>query len=259
MKRRQFVQQFLQYGGVGLSTTLGLGWVGAAQSPARAASGSVTIQSLGHTCFLFTGDGRRILVNPFRPIGCTKGYRAPQVAADLVMISSRLFDEGVTEGLPGSPRILADSGAYQFTGMQVQGIQTDHDDLGGKRFGINTAWRWNQGGLNLLHLGGAAAPITVEQQILMGRPDVLLLPVGAKAFTPDEAKAAITTLSPKIVIPTQYRTEAADATACDILPLDDFLKLMEGTTIQRAGDSVSLSTADLPSSGTKILVLSYKF
>jgi L-ascorbate metabolism protein UlaG (beta-lactamase superfamily) len=254
MKRRQFVQ----YAGASLLTASVMGQVQSAQ----AQSSSVTIQFLGHTCFLFTGDGRRILVNPFRPIGCTKGYRAPQVASDLVMISSRLFDEGVTEGLPGNPRILAESGAYQFTGMQVQGIQTDHDDLGGKRFGINVAWRWNQGGLNLLHLGGAAASITVEQQILMGRPDVLLLPVGngSKAFTPDEAKGAIATLSPKIVIPTQYRTEAADASACDILPLDEFLKLMEGTPIQRvSGDSISLSKADLPASGSKIQILSYRF
>jgi L-ascorbate metabolism protein UlaG (beta-lactamase superfamily) len=253
MKRRQFVQ----YAGASLLTA---GVMGQVQS-AQAQSGGVTIQSLGHTCFLFTGEGRRILVNPFRPIGCTKGYRVPQVASDLVMISSRLFDEGVTEGLPGKPRILTDSGAYQFTGMQVQGIQTDHDDLGGKQFGINVAWRWNQGGLNLLHLGGAAAPVTVEQQILMGRPDVLLLPVGngPKAFTPEEAKGAIATLSPKIVIPTQYRTEAADAAACDILPLDEFLKLMEGTPIQRGGDSISLGKGDLPASGTKIQVLSYQF
>jgi L-ascorbate metabolism protein UlaG (beta-lactamase superfamily) len=252
MKRRQFVQ----CAGAGLVTAGVMGQVQTAQ----AQSSAVTIQYLGHTCFLFTGDGRRILINPFRPIGCTKGYRAPQVASDLVMISSRLFDEGVTEGIPGNPRVLAESGAYQFTGMQVQGIQTDHDDLGGKRFGVNVAWRWNQGGLNLLHLGGAAAPITVEQQILMGRPDVLMLPVGngPKAFTPEEAKAAIATLSPRIVIPTQYRTEAADAAACDILPLDEFLTLMEGTTIQRIGDSVSIGKGDLPE-GTQIRVMSYRF
>ncbi|MBW4517097.1 MAG: MBL fold metallo-hydrolase [Timaviella obliquedivisa GSE-PSE-MK23-08B] len=257
MKRRQFVQ----YTGASVLTTLGIGMIDRSQSAqAQTQTSSVTIQSLGHTCFLFTGDGRRILVNPFRPIGCTKGYRSPQVASDLVMISSRLFDEGVTEGLPGSPRVLAESGAYQFTGMQVQGIQTDHDDIGGKRFGMNVVWRWNQGGLNILHMGGAAAPVTVEQQILMGRPDVLLLPVGngAKAFTPDEAKAAIATLSPKIVIPTQYRTDAADQTACDILPLDDFLKVMEGTPIQRVGgDTISLGKGDLPSE-TQIRVLSYR-
>ena len=251
MQRRKFIQ----YAAASLAASYGssLG-----QGQAIAQSGGVSIQALGHMCFLFSGSGRRILVDPFRPIGCTKGYRSPNVAADLVLISSRLFDEGVVEGLPGKPRLLDQAGAYQFTGMQVQGITTDHDDLKGKQFGKNVAWRWNQGGVNILHLGGVAAPITVEQKILMGRPDVLLLPVGggAKAFTPEEAKAAIQDLNPKLVIPTQYRTQAADTNACDIVPIDNFLSLMQGTAVNRAGSSLSVSASSLPSA-TTIEVLTY--
>ncbi|HEY9646452.1 MAG TPA: MBL fold metallo-hydrolase [Chroococcidiopsis sp.] len=258
MKRRTFIQSAsasaLAAVGVGLSSR----W-----QPAQAqnSSNAVTIQYLGHTCFLFSGSGRRILVNPFQTVGCTAGYRRPQVAADLVMISSRLLDEGATDGLPGNPRLLSEPGIYEFSQMQVQGIATDHDDLGGRRFGRNVAWRWNQGGLNILHLGGAAAPITLEQQILMGRPDVVLLPVGngPKAFTPDEAKAAIQTLNPKLVIPTQFRSQAADAATCDILPVDDFLNLMQGTSVRRIGDSLTLRRADLPASGFRIDVMSYRF
>jgi L-ascorbate metabolism protein UlaG (beta-lactamase superfamily) len=254
MKRRQFIQ----WTGASLLATAGLG----VAKSAFAQTGSVTIQSLGHMCFLFSGDGRRILVNPFRPLGCTAGYRAPQVNADLVMISSRLLDEGATEGLPGSPRILSEPGIFEFTGMQVQGISTDHDLLGGRRFGRNVVWRWNQGGIgNILHMGGAAAPVTVEQQILMGRPDVALIPVGGgpKAYTPEAARAAIQTLNPRIIIPTQYLTQAADTAACEIQPLENFLALMDGTPIDRRTDSISLSTADLPDTGSRIIVLDYAF
>jgi L-ascorbate metabolism protein UlaG (beta-lactamase superfamily) len=210
-------------------------------------------------CFLFTGGGRRILIDPFRPIGCTAGYRPPQVAADLVMISSRLLDEGVVEGIPGNPRVLFEPGVYEFTGMQVQGIRTDHDDVGGRRFGVNIVWRWNQAGINFLHLGGAATPITVEQKILMGRPDVLFVPVGdgPKAFTPEEAVGAIQTLNPKLVIPMQFKTEAADSATCDILPVDNFLGLVGNTPVRRVGSSLSLSAADLPGSGYQIDVMSY--
>lgn len=252
MQRRQFIQ----CAGASLAASLGVSLLDRGRAIAQ--SGGVTIQSLGHTCFLFTGDGRRILVNPFRPIGCTAGYRAPNVAADLVMISSRLFDEGVVEGLPGSPRLLDEPGVYEFTGLQVQGIQTDHDDVQGRRFGVNVVWRWNQGGVNIVHMGGAAAPVTVEQQILIGRPDVLLLPVGngPKAFTPEEAQATIQTLNPRLVIPTQYRTQAADASTCDILPIDNFLTLMQGTPVEQAGGSTSVSASSLPQSAT-IRVLSY--
>ncbi|MBF2046462.1 MAG: MBL fold metallo-hydrolase [Leptolyngbya sp. IPPAS B-1204] len=252
MKRRQFVQ----YTGAGLLAGLGLSLVD--RLPAQAQSGAVSIQYLGHTCFLFTGDGRRILVNPFRPVGCTAGYSAPQVGADLVMISSRLLDEGAVEGLPGNPRILFEPGVYDVNGLQVNGIAMDHDDVGGRRFGTNVAWRWVQGGVNILHLGGAAAPITTEQQILMGRPDVLLVPVGngPKAFTPEEAQAAIQLLNPKLVIPTHFRTAAADAATCDILPIDNFLALMGGTPVQQVGNSISVAPGDLPGS-TQIRVMSY--
>ncbi len=258
MKRRQFIQ----YAGAGFLTTLGVGLTSQFQASQAQTGQSVSVQWLGHTCFLFTGDGRRLLVNPFRPVGCTSGYRAPQIATDLVMISSRLLDEGVVDGLPGDPRLLAEAGIYQFSGMQVQGIATDHDRNQGRRFGTNVMWRWNQGGLTILHMGGAAAPITVEQQILLGRPDVAFVPVGngPKAYNPQDAKTAIQTLNPRIVIPTHYRTQAADEDACDILPLEEFLTLMEGTPVRRnSGDTLSLSRADLPESGSKIEVLSYRF
>jgi L-ascorbate metabolism protein UlaG (beta-lactamase superfamily) len=251
MKRRELI-----YAGVGLLAGQGLSLVD--RKPAQAQSGGVTIQYLGHTCFLFSGSGRRILVNPFRPGGCTAGYRAPQAAADLVMISSRLLDEGAVDGLVGNPRILFEPGVYELNGLQVQGIGTSHDDVGGKRFGGNVAWKWSQGGVNILHLGGAAAPITTEQQILMGRPDVLLVPVGggAKAFTPEEAQAAVQRLNPKLVIPTQFLTSAADTSACDILPVDTFLSLMSGTPTQNVGSSITVAAGDLPSS-PQIRVMKY--
>jgi L-ascorbate metabolism protein UlaG (beta-lactamase superfamily) len=178
------------------------------------------------------------------------------------MISSRLLDEGVVEGIPGNPRLLAEPGVYQFNGLEVSGVSTDHDRLSGRQFGTNVVWKWNQSGINVVHMGGIASPITVEQQILIGRPDVALIPVGGgpKAYTPEEAVQAVRTLNPKVVIPTHYRTQAADANTCDIVALDGFLTLMEGSTIQRvSSDTTSIRRSDLPESGTRVTVLSYSF
>ncbi|MBF2025506.1 MAG: MBL fold metallo-hydrolase [Oscillatoriales cyanobacterium C42_A2020_001] len=257
MKRRWL----MCYGGAGLLTALGMGATSSLQSYQAQTGGSVSIQWFGHTCFLFTGGGAgRILVNPFRTVGCTAGYRAPKVNADLVMISSQLLDEGAVEILPGNPKLLFEAGSYQVNGRQFQGIRTSHDLLDGKRFGINVAWRWKQGGIDILHLGGAAAPITPEQKILMGRPDLLLIPVGngPKAYTPENAKAAIEVLNPKIVIPTHYRTRAAKGT-CDLVPVDNFLSLMSGVPIRRVGNTIALGPGSLPKSGTVIQVMSYPF
>jgi L-ascorbate metabolism protein UlaG (beta-lactamase superfamily) len=262
MKRRQLMQF------AGVSTLAALGTVLSSNRQAdgapaaRPSSNELAIKWLGHTCFLFTGGGRRILVNPFKTIGCTAGYRPPQVQTDLVMISSRMLDEGYLDLIPGTPRLLADPGVYQFPGLQIQGIATDHDRIGGKRFGTNITWRWTQAGINILHLGGAAAPISVEQRILMGRPDVLLIPVGSgpKVYSPQEAVQAIKTLNPKLVIPTHFRTKAANQAACDILPVDEFLTVMEGVPVRRAAnDQINLKAADLPAQGMAIQLLTYKF
>lgn len=247
MKRRQFIQ----YAGAGLVA-------GAVPIAAQAQSGGLTVQYLGHMCFLVTGGGRRILVNPFRSAGCTAGYRAPKVAADLVMISSQILDEGAIDVVPGNPKLLVESGAYDINGFKAQGIAMDHDRVGGKRFGRNIAWRWSQGGLNVVHLGGAAAPITLEQKILIGSPDVVFLPVGggAKAYDPQEAKQALQVLNAKIIVPMYYRTAAAKE-QCDIGGLDAFLSVMSGTPVRKGGSSISLTKANLPKEGSVIQVMTY--
>jgi len=261
MKRRKLIR----YASAGLLAAVGTG-VTARLHPSPAQSSNVlSIKWLGHTCFLFTGGGRRILVNPFRRIGCTAKYRDPNVVSDVVMISSQLLDEGVVEGLPGSPKLLYQPGVYEFDNFQVQGIGIPHDREGGRRFGTNVAWLWTQAGVKILHLGGAASPITFEQKILMGRPDVMLLPVGGgpKAYTPSDAVEAVRTLNPRMVIPTHYRTAAADAETCDIVPVDAFLdlvKLVDGVQVGRPGsDGIALRRTDLPDEGPLVRVLSYKF
>lgn len=258
MKRRQLIH----YVGAGLLTTLVTTLATEFRADSAPNSSSLTINWLGHTCFLFTSGGTKILVNPFRTLGCTVGYRAPKVDTELVLISSQLLDEGAVEQLPGNPRLIYEPGVYEFQGIQVQGIATNHDRQGGKRFGTNVAWLWTQGGVKILHLGGAAAPITTEQKILMGRPDLLFIPVGGgpKAYTPQEAQQAIQALNPKLVIPTHYLTQAADTAACDIVALDEFLTLMDGIPVRRAdNDTLTVNPADLPENGSAIQVLSYKF
>ncbi len=256
MKRREL----MGYAGAGLVTALINNSL--SHLPANAQSGaSLSIKYLGHTCFLFTGGGLRILSNPFRSVGCTAKYRSPKVPAELVMVSSQMLDEGSVDGLPGNPKLLFQPGVYQFQGIKFQGIAIDHDRRGGRQFGINTAWQWQQEGINILHLGGAAAPISIEQKILMGRPDVVLVPVGGKkkAYNAQEARDAIKILNPKLIIPTHYRTQAADAANCDISPLDEFLSLMQGTPVRRSNDdTVTISKGNLPENGA-IQVLNYRF
>lgn len=241
-------------GWLALVTTLG------SKSQADAQSSGLSVQWLGHTCFLFTGGGAKILVNPFRTVGCTAKYRLPKVAADLVLISSQLLDEGAVDVLPGNAKLIYEPGVYEFKGIKFQGIAIDHDRKGGKQFGSNTAWSWKQGGINILHLGEPLHLFPLSKN-LDGTTRCVIHSSGRqrKAYNAQEAKQAIQVLNPKLVIPTHYRTQAADAAKCDISPLDDFLTLMQGTTVRRSnGDIVSISPGKLPEKG-EIQVLTYKF
>jgi L-ascorbate metabolism protein UlaG (beta-lactamase superfamily) len=265
MKRRELIR----YASASLLTTLGTAWMSRLQSyqakpkpPTAQPDSSLLVQWLGHSCFLFTGGGIRILVNPFRALGCTARYRVPKVEADLVLLSSFLWDEGgLVEELPGKPKILTEPGVYDLNNLRFQGISVPHDREGGRRFGTNITWRWQQGGIKILHLGGAAAPIELEQKILMGTPDLLFIPVGGspKNYNPQEAKQAIEVLKPKIVIPTQYLTQAADKSACNLVSVDEFTKLFDKKQVQFINSNqIRIKPGDLPKEGTLIRVLSDK-
>ena len=108
----------------------------------------------------------------------------------------------------------------------------------------------------MLHLGGAAAAITLEQKILMGSPDVVFIPVGggAKAYSAEEAKAAIKILKPKLVIPMQYKTGAAQG-ECELNNVDAFITLMSGASVRKSGSTIDVSKSSLPKDGLVIQVL----
>ncbi len=254
MKRRQLIR----YGGVSLAAAIAtIGFSSRKYSLAQSNSESVTIEYLGHSCFLFTGNGLKVLVNPFLPAGCTAGYTLPDAQADLVLISSFLLDEGAVEQVKGNPKIMTKSGEYKVGGVKFRGVTTAHDREGGRRFGDNLAWRWTQGGIDILHLGGAAAPLTTEEKIMLSGPDVLLIPVGGgdKNYNPQEAKQAIEVLNPKIVIPTQYLTAAADRESCNLATVDDFLQLTEGMEVKKVGaKAIAIKPQDLPEDSSKTLV-----
>jgi L-ascorbate metabolism protein UlaG (beta-lactamase superfamily) len=182
------------------------------------------------------------------------------------MISSRLLDEGSASDLPGNPQLIVESGIYEVKGLEIQGINTFHDREKGRRFGVNVAWRWTQGGVKIVHLGGAASPIEIEQKILIGTPDLALIPVGgsAKAYQPEEAFAAMKAINPKVMIPTQYLTQAADKDNCDLVGVDRFLELAEADrksetpivkniTILKT-DKITFSPQNLPKEGTLVRV-----
>jgi L-ascorbate metabolism protein UlaG (beta-lactamase superfamily) len=220
-------------------------------APMVRADPGVTITSYGHSALLVQGGGASVLLNPFKAVGCAAGLTPPRPAANVVLVSSRLADEGA----PGAGgRYLVSPGSYRIAGLSIEGIAAPHDRVGGRRFGQATLWRWKQGGLEIAHLGGTAAELLPADRVLLGRPDVLIIGVGggAKVYDGPEAAAVVKELAPRRVIPVQY-VNGKPPKDCDQGSVEPFLKAMAGTPVKRAGSSISLP-AKL-SDGTQILVL----
>ena len=205
--------------------------------PAARAAG-VTITSYGHSALLINGGGRSVLVNPFKAVGCAKGLREPRVNATVTLASSELPDEGARIG---GGTYLVKPGSYRVGGLNLEGFAAPHDRVGGRRFGNTTIWRWQQGGLSFAHLGGSAAPLSGEDKVLLGRPDVLIIGVGGggKVYDGKEAAEVVRQLNPRRVIPVQYVSGDAPQ-GCDQGGVQPFLDAMGGTEVRRVGTTLSL-------------------
>jgi L-ascorbate metabolism protein UlaG (beta-lactamase superfamily) len=212
---------------------------------AEAAGGGVRITSFGHSALLIEGGGARVLLNPFRSVGCAAGLAEPRVSADVILASSRLKDEGASVA---SGRLLNKPGSYKVAGLQI-------DRVNGRRFGQSTVWRWRQGGLDFAHLGGTAGAISPADKVLLGRPDVLVIGVGggAKVYTGAEAAAVVRELNPRRVIPVQFVRGGQPPADCDQGGLQPFLEALGNPSVRQAGASLSL-TPPLPE-GTVVEVM----
>lgn len=165
----------------------------------------MTIQWLGHSCFLITAkDGRTLLTDPFDE---TVGYPVPGVPANVVTCSHDHFDHHATASLPNGYTIVDQPGVHHTHGFVVEGFMTFHDGEGGRQRGVNIVFKTEVDGLKLAHLGDLGHLLSPAQLQTLGEVDVLFLPVGGR-FTIDAAQAAalVEQVKPKIAIPMHYKT-----------------------------------------------------
>ena len=225
------IRSLAALGGLALSLT-------ATGLPAAQANTGVTVTSYGHSALLIQGGGASVLINPFRAVGCAAGLTEPRLSANVILASSRLLDEGaaVARGT-----MLSAPGSYRVAGLRIEGIAAAHDRFGGRRFGKATLWRWRQGGLEFVHLGGTAAPLSAEDQVLLSKPDVLIIGVGggAKVYDGAEAAAVVRQLAPRRVIPVQYLSGPTPK-QCDLSSSQPFLQAMAGTPVRKVSRVLSL-------------------
>ena len=199
----------------------------------------VSVTNIGHSSILIKGGGKSVLLNPFKAVGCASGLVEKKMKVDVILASSELADEGSrnSKGI-----FFVQPGSYRVGKMRIEGFSAPHDRLGGRRYGMATIWKWEQAGLNFAHLGGSVMPLTTENKVLLGNPDVLIIAVGggSKVYTGKEAARVVKELNPKRVLPVQYIRQSPIPDECDQTDVQPFLEAMNDVQVRKVGKTFTI-------------------
>lgn len=211
------------------------------------------IKWYGHSCFLITTDsGVRILTDPSDD---STGYGLKNLEADVVTSSHDHFDHNYFEALKGEPTIIKEVGVTQFKDVKITGVHTHHDNSKGIFRGSNVVYIFEVDGLRIAHMGDIGHQLSFMQRQLIGKVDVMLVPVGG-VFTVDGPGAyeMVKVLDPSVVIPMHYSTPDLGFQLSTVF---DFLRAANDFGVAHRLNS-SECTLDASTMGSKrIIVMDY--
>ncbi len=213
--------------------------------PCNVLAENLKLKSFGHSSFLIKGGGQRVLINPFKQIGCASGLEEiKNENFDYILASSRLADEGFN---PNNELIFVDSGTYKVKDTILNGITIPHDRFNGRRFGMATVWIWNQNNLKIVHMGGAAGKIDFNDQIVLSRPDLLFISIGGgpKSYNGKEAAEIVKLLRPRIIVPVHFLRDENKINNCSFVDESLFLKNISGYKVKNVGKNLDLNPKKL--------------
>jgi L-ascorbate metabolism protein UlaG (beta-lactamase superfamily) len=184
------------------------------------------IEYCGHSCFKFSTkpladqDKVTAVIDPF---GKKLGIKPPRGNADLVLVTHEHYDHNDTSSLKGDFFLINNPGEYSFRGISIIGLQTYHDDQGGKLRGLNTIYIIESEDFRICHLGDLGHLLEKNQLDKIGEVDVLMVPVGGKyTIGPQEAVKIMRSIEPSMVIAMHYNVPGLKVEGLG--GVDDFYK-----------------------------------
>ena len=224
----------------------------------------MVVRYLGHSSFWISSTkGTSVVVDPY---GSHIPYNFPPLEADVVVVSHEHRDHNADFRVNGKPMLVKRTHDFiceqemtvARTGevLTFHGIPTFHDNFQGRRRGPNTVWHWYWEGIHFCHLGDLGHLLTDQQVKIIGKVDVLFVPVGGKiTLNPTEATLVINQLTPKVVFPMHYLTPQIESHGLAEFPLSEFTSKMS-TVEDAASMACDIELARLPSQ-TKVMLLKY--
>jgi L-ascorbate metabolism protein UlaG (beta-lactamase superfamily) len=186
----------------------------------RAAASSapaVTIEWLGHSTFQITSSkGTRVLTDPHGAYDLPH----PTLPQHIVTTSHQHGPHNSVSMAMGTPVILhglSPSGdnwqqiSTTIRDVSVYVVPAFHDKSRGMQRGKNAIFVFRIDDICIAHLGDLGHLLTPEQLKMMGKIDILLVPIAGGYFTvtPTEAREVTKQVNPKIAIPMHFWWEQA--------------------------------------------------
>ncbi len=189
----------------------------------------------GHACFSLTCRDFTVVLDPYED-HYVPGFPPLRLTGDLVLCSHQHNDHNAAEivtlrtGRPNPFRITK--------------IPTFHDPEGGRLRGENTIHLLEVGKLRVAHFGDLGCPLSPAQKAELQGLDAAMVPVGGfYTIGPQEAKALLDDLRPKVFLPMHYRMGAVGLPA--VGQVEDFLSLVENY-VYYPTDTLSLDEGTKP-------------
>ncbi|MCS7201491.1 MAG: MBL fold metallo-hydrolase [Dictyoglomus sp.] len=223
---------------------------------------AMEIRYFGHACFRIQfNSGYSVIIDPF-----SSNYPIPQTTADLIISSHEHGDHYNPNFLGKKVEVIVgtkDRGTEwnlfekKIEDIKIWNVPTFHDDAEGKKRGKNSITVIDGEGIRLVHLGDLGIVLTEKEIKLLGKVDILFIPVGGYyTLSQEEALKVINQINPKVVIPMHYKTEYTQG--WPIGTLEEFLKLVKELKIVKFESSLlNISKDKLPKT-TEIWILNYK-
>lgn len=207
------------------------------------------INYIGHSCFLFReSGGTTLLTDPYGDVGLS----LPRLKSDIVTVSHSHYDHCNVKAVEGDPVILSRAGKFSVRGVEIEARESFHDDANGAKRGKNLIFSFTMDGVRVCHLGDLGQKMDDSILDKIGRPDILLIPVGGN-YTIDGGEAAryVRAIAPAVVIPMHYHVRGLTVNISD-----ETAFLSEMGAFERAKEA-EFTAKTLPAA-TKVLLLERK-
>ncbi|MBA7697575.1 hypothetical protein ES703_106242 [subsurface metagenome] len=161
-------------------------------------------------------------------------------------------DHNNVAAVQGNPEVVKEAALVEIKGIKFNGIPTYHDDAGGGQRGNNIIFCFEVDGIRVCHLGDLGHQLDDKDVALMGRVDVLLIPVGGN-YTIDAkvATEVCSKLASKVIFPMHFQNER-----CPTFPVAGVGGFLEGkSNVTRLEVSeVEFKQGELPTAAQVIVL-----